>query len=588
MRWEDAAPREVLARIVSYVRPHRGLVAAAFLTAVGSQGLALTVPVLVGLAIDAVVGPGQVAWGDLAWLMGCLACVVAAVALLQWLQGYTTSRLTYDTVRDLRDAAYGKFRRLPVSYIDDHPHGDIMSRVVNDADAVGDGLLQGVQQLFCGVVAVVGTLAFMFWISPAIAVVVVVVTPVSVLVAAFIAKVGHTSFAAQQEIQGDLGGYVEEHVSNQRLLWAFGRAGEAEKGFAALNDRLYTVGERAQFAGSLTNPGTRFANNVVYAVVAAIGCWACLTGFPGPLSIGGVQSFLSYTTQYTKPFNDISGVMTQLQTAFASARRLFALIDAPEMEPDPADALVLPEEPAGEMGFSDVSFGYEPGRPLLEGLTWHADPGERVAVVGPTGCGKTTLINLLLRFYDADSGTIRVDGRDTRALTRASLRRAFGMVLQDTWLFEGTVADNIAYGRPDATREEVWAAAERAFAADFIERMPEGYDTVVGEGGAGLSQGQRQLLCIARVMLVDPPILLLDEATSSIDTRTEAIVQRGMDALMKGRTTFVIAHRLSTVRNSDVIIVLDHGRIIERGSHDELIAKKGTYYQLYTGAFELE
>ena len=535
MRWEDAAPREVLARIVSYVRPHRGLVAAAFLTAVGSQGLALTVPVLVGLAIDAVVGPGQVAWGDLAWLMGCLACVVAAVALLQWLQGYTTSRLTYDTVRDLRDAAYGKFRRLPVSYIDDHPHGDLMSRVVNDADAVGDGLLQGVQQLFCGVVAVVGTLAFMFWISPAIAVVVVVVTPVSVLVAAFIAKVGHTSFAAQQEIQGDLGGYVEEHVSNQRLLWAFGRAGEAEEGFAALNDRLYTVGERAQFAGSLTNPGTRFANNVVYAVVAAIGCWACLTGFPGPLSIGGVQSFLSYTTQYTKPFNDISGVMTQLQTAFASARRLFALIDAPEMEPDPADALVLPEEPAGEMGFSDVSFGYEPGRPLLEGLTWHADPGERVAVVGPTGCGKTTLINLLLRFYDADSGTIRVDGRDTRALTRASLRRAFGMVLQDTWLFEGTVADNIAYGRPDATREEVRAAAERAFAADFIERMPEGYDTVVGEGGAGLSQGQRQLLCIARVMLVDPPILLLDEATSSIDTRTEALVQEAFDAMMAGQ-----------------------------------------------------
>ncbi len=586
MRWEDAAPREVLARIVSYVRPHRGLVAAAFLTAVGSQGLALTVPVLVGLAIDAVVGPGQVAWGDLAWLMGCLACVVAAVALLQWLQGYTTSRLTYDTVRDLRDAAYGKFRRLPVSYIDDHPHGDLMSRVVNDADAVGDGLLQGVQQLFCGVVAVVGTLAFMFWISPAIAVVVVVVTPVSVLVAAFIAKVGHTSFAAQQEIQGDLGGYVEEHVSNQRLLWAFGRAGEAEKGFAALNDRLYTVGERAQFAGSLTNPGTRFANNVVYAVVAAIGCWACLTGFPGPLSIGGVQSFLSYTTQYTKPFNDISGVMTQLQTAFASARRLFALIDAPEMEPDPADALVLPEEPAGEMGFSDVSFGYEPGRPLLEGLTWHADPGERVAVVGPTGCGKTTLINLLLRFYDADSGTIRVDGRDTRALTRASLRRAFGMVLQDTWLFEGTVADNIAYGRPDATREEVRAAAERAFAADFIERMPEGYDTVVGEGGAGLSQGQRQLLCIARVMLVDPPILLLDEATSSIDTRTEALVQEAFDAMMAGRTSLVVAHRLSTVRSADQILVMGRGTIVERGTHEELLALGGEYAKLYRSQFE--
>ena len=586
MRWEDAAPREVLARIVSYVRPHRGLVAAAFLTAVGSQGLALTVPVLVGLAIDAVVGPGQVAWGDLAWLMGCLACVVAAVALLQWLQGYTTSRLTYDTVRDLRDAAYGKFRRLPVSYIDDHPHGDIMSRVVNDADAVGDGLLQGVQQLFCGVVAVVGTLAFMFWISPAIAVVVVVVTPVSVLVAAFIAKVGHTSFAAQQEIQGDLGGYVEEHVSNQRLLWAFGRAGEAEKGFAALNDRLYTVGERAQFAGSLTNPGTRFANNVVYAVVAAIGCWACLTGFPGPLSIGGVQSFLSYTTQYTKPFNDISGVMTQLQTAFASARRLFALIDAPEMEPDPADALVLPEEPAGEMGFSDVSFGYEPGRPLLEGLTWHADPGERVAVVGPTGCGKTTLINLLLRFYDADSGTIRVDGRDTRALTRASLRRAFGMVLQDTWLFEGTVADNIAYGRPDATREEVRAAGERAFAADVIERMPEGYDTVVGEGGAGLSQGQRQLLCIARVMLVDPPILLLDEATSSIDTRTEALVQEAFDAMMAGRTSLVVAHRLSTVRSADQILVMGRGTIVERGTHEELLALGGEYAKLYRSQFE--
>ncbi len=586
MRWEDAAPGQVLARIFSYVRPHAGLVAAAFLSAVGGQGLALLVPVLVGLSIDAVVGQGSVAWGDLSWLLATLACVVVVVALLQWLQGYLTSRLTYETVRDLRDAAYGKFRRLPVSYIDEHSHGDLMSRVVNDADAVGDGLLQGMQQLFCGIVAVAGTLAFMFWISPPMAVVVVVVTPVSVLVAAFIAKVGHTSFAAQQEIQGGLGGYVEEHVSHQRLLWAFGRADQAEEGFAALNDRLYTVGERAQFAGSLTNPGTRFANNVVYAAVAAIGCWACLTGFPGPLSVGGVQSFLSYTTQYTKPFNDISGVMTQLQTAFASARRLFSLIDAPEQAPDPKDAAVLPEEPTGDMGFDDVCFGYDPGRPLLKGVTWHASPGERIAVVGPTGCGKTTLINLLLRFYDVDSGSVRVDGHDTRRLTRSSLRRAFGMVLQDTWLFEGTVAENIAYGRPDASREEIRAAAERAFAADFIERMPDGYDTVVGEGGAGLSQGERQLLCIARVMLADPPILLLDEATSSIDTRTEALVQEAFDVMMAGRTSLVVAHRLSTVRSADQILVMDDGGIVERGTHDELLAMDGAYARLYRSQFE--
>lgn len=586
MRWEDAAPGQVLARIFSYVRPHAGLVAAAFLSAVGGQGLALLVPVLVGLSIDAVVGQGSVAWGDLSWLLATLACVVVVVALLQWLQGYLTSRLTYETVRDLRDAAYGKFRRLPVSYIDEHSHGDLMSRVVNDADAVGDGLLQGMQQLFCGIVAVAGTLAFMFWISPPMAVVVVVVTPVSVLVAAFIAKVGHTSFAAQQEIQGGLGGYVEEHVSHQRLLWAFGRADQAEEGFAALNDRLYTVGERAQFAGSLTNPGTRFANNVVYAAVAAIGCWACLTGFPGPLSVGGVQSFLSYTTQYTKPFNDISGVMTQLQTAFASARRLFSLIDAPEQAPDPKDAAVLPEEPTGDMGFDDVCFGYDPGRPLLKGVTWHASPGERIAVVGPTGCGKTTLINLLLRFYDVDSGSVRVDGHDTRRLTRSSLRRAFGMVLQDTWLFEGTVAENIAYGRPDASREEIRAVAERAFAADFIERMPDGYDTVVGEGGAGLSQGERQLLCIARVMLADPPILLLDEATSSIDTRTEALVQEAFDVMMAGRTSLVVAHRLSTVRSADQILVMDDGGIVERGTHDELLAMDGAYARLYRSQFE--
>ncbi len=575
---------QVLGRLIGCIRPHLGSFLLSFAASAISVVLQLYVPILVGRGIDCIIAAGRVDFSALAPLLLQLIAVIVGAAAFQWVQGYCVNRLAYETVRDLRTQANDKLSRMPISFIDGHAHGDLMSRVVNDADQVGDGLLQGLTQFFTGIVTIVGTLAFMLSISVPMAVVVVLVTPLSVLVASAIARFSNSSFVDQQRIQGQLGGYVEEFVGCQKLVDVFAYGDEVLEGFDALNQKLYVAGERAQFLSSLSNPGTRAVNNVIYAIVAVMGCICVITGWPAALTVGGVQTFLSYANQYTKPFNEITGVITQIQAAFASARRLFALTDAPEEEPDVPGAIELVDA-RGEVELAHVDFSYVPTRPLLRDICVHAQPGQRYALVGPTGCGKTTLINLLLRFYDVDAGEIRVDGADTACIARDSLRRAFGMVLQESWLFEGTVHDNIAYGKPDATREEVIAAAERARADSFIRALPQGYDTVIPEDGGTFSQGQRQLLCIARVMLTDPAILLLDEATSSIDTRTELQVQRAFDELMEGRTSFIVAHRLSTIRNADCILVMRDGEIIERGTHDELLAAGGAYAELYTSQF---
>ena len=580
--------KQVTRRLMAYVRPHAASFATSFVSAGLSVVLQLYVPIVVGRAIDLIIGMGRVDFAALAPLLVQLALVVLAASALQWVQGYCVNLLTYRCVRDMRVDASEKIGRMPISFIDAHPHGDLISRVVNDVDQIGDGLLQGFNQLFTGVVTIVGTLLFMLSISVPMAVVVVLVTPLSIMAATLIAKFSNKSFTAQQRIQGQLGAHIEEYVGSQRLVGTFCYGDRAQERFDAMNGELYTAGERAQFLSSLSNPGTRFINNLIYAAVAVIGCMCVITGWPAPLTVGGVQTFLSYANQYTKPFNEVTNVITQLQTAYASARRLFALLDADEESPDKVDpeALAVPVVPSdgsarGEVVFDHVNFSYTPERPLLQDICIHAAPGQRIALVGPTGCGKTTLINLLLRFYDVQGGRIELDGVDIASYARADLRSCFGMVLQDTWLFEGTVHDNIAYGRPGATRGQVERAAVRAHADGFINALPQGFDTVIGEGGGTLSQGQRQLLCIARVMLCDPEILLLDEATSSIDTRTEAQVQAAFDELMRGRTSFVVAHRLSTIREADCILVMRDGRIIERGTHEQLLLQGGFYAELY-------
>ena len=574
----------VVRRLLSYVRPHMLDFALSFVASAVSVTLQLYTPILIGRGIDLIIGAGRVGFNALLPLVTQLGLVVVAAAALQWVQGYCVNRLSYETVRDLRVEANEKLSRMPVAFIDTHAHGDLMGRVVNDVDQVGDGLLQGLTQLFTGVVTIVGTLVFMLALSVPMAVVVVLVTPLSIFAAGAIAKLSNKSFAAQQGIQGQLSGHIEEYVGNQKLVSAFAFGHEAQAGFDAINAELYTAGEHAQFMSSLSNPGTRFINNIIYAVVAVIGCVGVITGVPARLTVGQVQTFLSYANQYTKPFNEVTSVITQIQTAFASARRVFVLLDATEEEPDAPEAVEL-ASPRGKVEFDHVDFSYVPGTKLLQDICIDAEPGRRFALVGPTGCGKTTLINLLLRFYDIDAGQIRVDGRPSCDYTRESLRRAFGMVLQETWLFEGTVHDNIAYGCPGATREQVEEAARRAHADKFIRQLTSGYDTLIGEDGGTFSQGQKQLLCIARVMLTDPAILLLDEATSSIDTRTELQVQAAFDELMRGRTSFVVAHRLSTIRNADCILVINEGRIAERGTHDELLAAGGFYAELYNSQF---
>lgn len=576
---------EVTRRLTAWISPHRGFLVLASVSSIATVILQLWVPIIVGSAIDQLIRLVQDAEAALLPTLAQLSLVVLLASATQWLASWSTNKLTYLVTRDLRNAAHAKVVNLPLSYIDTHSQGDLLSRVVNDVDQLGDGLQQGLTQFLTGVVTIIGTLCFMFYMSIPMGLVVALATPLSIIVASAITKYASSSFSKQQGYQGQLGGYAEEMVSNQELITAFAHKDAIIEQFEAINEKLRVVGERAQFASSLSNPSTRLVNNFIYALVAALGCICVLTGVPSVLTIGQVQSFLSYANQYMKPFNAISAVVTQVQTAYASARRVFDLLDAKEIKPDPVDAEVI-QNPQGSIEFDDVAFSYDPKHPLLSHISFRAEPGQKIALVGPTGCGKTTLINLLLRFYSIDSGAIYVDGHNTQKLTRASLREQFGMVLQDTWLFKGTIKENIRYAKPDATDEEIIAAAQKAQAHEFIQQLPQGYDTMVGESGGSLSQGQQQLLCIARVMLANPPILLLDEATSSIDTRTEQLVQKAFDTIMNGRTSLVVAHRLSTIQGADCILVLKDGSILERGTHDELLAQGGFYAKLYESQFE--
>ncbi len=573
--------KDVVKRLLTYTRPYRGYLIGAMACALISVILSLLVPVFVGWAVDCLLGAGQVDYAALVRIILYTGLAAAGSAAFQWLMAYCNNVITYRTVKDLRIQLFDKLSAVPLKYIDQKSHGDLISRVVNDIDQVSDGLLQGFTQLFTGVVTILGTLIFMLAANVWVALLVVVLTPLSLFVASFIAKNSFKRFRGQTTIQGELSGLAEEMISNQKLVKSFRYEQRAEERFEEINQRLYTQGQKAQFFSSLSNPCTRFVNAVVYAAVGIAGAAFAING---RMTVGAISMFLSYANQYTKPFNEVTGIITQLQTAFASAQRVFAVLDEPSEIPDAPEALVK-ESCGGQVEMRDVSFSYDPERPLIENLNLTAMPGSRIAIVGPTGCGKTTLINLLMRFYDVKGGSIRMDGVDIREITRGSMRAQYGMVLQESWLFAGTVRENIAYAKPDASLEEVQAAAKAAHAHSFIKRLPDGYDTVIAEDGGNLSQGQKQLLCIARVMLAAPPMLILDEATSNIDTRTEILVQRAFQKMMEGRTSFVVAHRLSTIKESDVILVMDKGHIVEQGSHEALLQKGGFYAKLYNSQF---
>lgn len=575
--------RNTLRRLMAYMKGSRRMLLLALISAMGSVALTLMGPAIVGEGIDAIVGPGQVDFVALIRILVILLGMYVLTSFLQWLLAYATNMVGYSTVRSLREEAFEKLHRVPLAYIDHTPHGDTVARIVADAESVCDGLLQGLSNLLTGVATIVGTLMVMLSMNGWITLIVVCITPLSIFVAGAITSRSHHLFREQSRTQGELTGYVSEMVGNQKLVKAFSYEDEAQKSFDEVNERLRAVGVRAQIYSALVNPCTRFVNNSVYVAVGAVGGLIAVTS--GTLSIGQISACLTYANQYTKPFNEISSVMTQLQTAFAALSRLFALLDEEEELPDAPDA-ITPRTAKGAVAMEQVSFGYTKERTLIKNLSLHVKPGQRIAIVGPTGAGKSTLVNLLMRFYEVDSGKIRIDGTDIRAMTRRGERALFGMVLQESWLKSGTVRENIAYGRPEATQEEVILAAKRAHAHRFIERLPQGYDTVLTEGGANMSQGQRQLLCIARVMLCDPPLLLLDEATSSIDTRTEKHISEAFDAMMAGRTSFVVAHRLSTIRNADVILVMREGDIVEQGTHEGLLAQGGFYAQLYNSQFE--
>ena len=569
-------------KVLRQLKPYSFLLVMAVLSALISVSLTLYVPVLVGYAIDNIIARGQVRFEDVARILCYIGVAVGGVTLFQWLMNYLVNLVSFKTVRDLRRAVFRKFNSVPLSYIDSNAHGDLISRVINDVDAVGDGLSQFFLQLFAGVVTIIGTLVFMLLTDWRIGLVVFFLTPLSLFVAGFIGKLSAKRFRDQQILQGEISSFVEEYVGNQRVVKAFAYENQAAKDFDSYNDTLYDVGFKAQYAGALANPSTRLVNAIVYAAVGLIGA---LTVISGSLTVGGLSCFLTYANQYTKPFNDVTGVLTQLQTGIAAARRVFEVLEAEDELPDKYDTNKENTSHRGEVSFENVSFSYSKDKSLIKDFSLDVKGGTHVAIVGPTGCGKTTLINLLMRFYDVDEGCIKVDGTDIREISREGLRSRFGMVLQDSRLFCGTIMENLRYGNENATKEQVISAAKAAYAHSFIRRMPQGYDTVISEGGGNLSQGQKQLLCIARAMLTEPEILILDEATSSIDSLTEIRVQRAFAKMMKGKTAFVVAHRLSTIRESDVILVMRDGNIVEQGSHQELLDKKGFYFELYNSQF---
>ena len=576
--------KETLVKVLRYIKPYGFFLGLTIFMAVISVAFTLYLPILTGNAVDMLGSIGTAEfWPGLFAILQKMAVVIALTALSQWIMSICNNKIVYSIIQDIRKKAFRKLERLPLKYLDAHSHGDIVSRVVADVDQFADGLLIGFTQLFTGVITILGTLGFMLSVNIGITVVVVVITPVSLLVAAFIARKTFSMFQLQSKTRGEQTALINEMVGNQKVVQAFNREDETLEQFDEINARLEKCSLRAIFFSSLTNPCTRFVNSLVYMGVGLTGAFAVIRG---GLSVGQLTCFLSYANQYTKPFNEISGVITELQNALACAARIFELIEEEAQVPDKENATVLCNV-EGKVDISDVSFSYVPDRKLIEGLNLHVNPGQRIAIVGPTGCGKTTIINLLMRFYDVDQGAICVENTDIRDITRKSLRTSYGMVLQDTWLKRGTIRDNITVGKPEATQEEIIAAAKASHAHSFIRRLPNGYDTIIGEDGGSLSQGQKQLLCITRVMLSLPPMLILDEATSSIDTRTEVRIQKAFATMMEGRTSFIVAHRLSTIQNADVILVMKDGHIIEQGNHQELLAKKGFYAELYNSQFAL-
>lgn len=577
---------KILGRILKYTKPYKLSLVTAILSALVGVSLSLFVPVIVGKGVDNIIGKGNVEFSSLAKICIGLIAVILVSTLFQWLTSLATNKLSYNTIKDIRVDYFEKIGKVPLKFIDGSSRGELIGRAVNDIETVSDGLIQGFTQLFSGIVTIVGTLVFMLTINVKIALIVVILTPISLFTAAIITKRSHDSFEKQSYWRGKMSSLTEEMVGGQKIVKAFSHEAEAEKSFAEINLQLKKSGVKSIFYSSMTNPTTRFVNGVIYAAVGLSGALAAIgaVGFLGVITAGQLSSFLLYSNQYTKPFNEISGVITELQNAVACAKRVFAVIDETAESSDENKTVL--KECDGTLSIRNISFSYTSEKKLIENFSLDVKPGQKIAIVGPTGCGKTTVINLLLRFYDVNSGSIKLSGIDTTEMTRSSLRQQFGMVLQDTWLFTGSVADNISYGKPDATREEIINAAKAVHAHGFIKRLPNGYDTVINEEGSGLSQGQKQLISIARIMLCDPPMLILDEATSSIDIRTEQRIQRAFEKIMKGKTSFIIAHRLSTIKNADVILVMKDGNIIEQGTHNELIAEKGFYANLYKSQFE--